>query len=76
MSRIAPISYTKLCKVFEKEGFKFLRQKGDHLVYVKEGISRPVVIPKHESIPVFIIKNNLRAGGISRERYFELLEEI
>jgi predicted RNA binding protein YcfA (HicA-like mRNA interferase family) len=76
MPRIAPISYTKLCKVFEKEGFKFLRQKGDHLVYVKEGMSRPVVIPRHENIPVFIIKNNLRDGRISRERYLELLEKI
>jgi predicted RNA binding protein YcfA (HicA-like mRNA interferase family) len=76
MSRIAPISYTKLCKVFEKEGFKLLRQKGDHLVYIKKGILRPVVIPRHENIPVFIIENNLRDGRISRERYLELLEKV
>lgn len=76
MPKIVPISYKKLCKVFELEGFKFLRQKGDHLVYVKEGILRPVVIPRYESIPVFIIKNNLHAARISRERYFELLEQI
>jgi hypothetical protein len=31
------------------------------------------VIPRYASIPVFIIKNNLRTAGMTRERYFELL---
>ena len=39
----------------------------------KPGVIRPVVIPKYASVPVFIIKNNLRTSGMSRERYFELL---
>ena len=43
------------------------------MVFVKGGVLRPVVIPKYAAVPVFIIKNNLRTAGISRERYFELL---
>ncbi|MFQ6049782.1 MAG: type II toxin-antitoxin system HicA family toxin [Candidatus Paceibacterales bacterium] len=76
MTKITPIHYRKLVKAFELEGFKFERAKGDHLIYTKPGISRPVVIPKYKEIPVFVIKNNLRAAGISRERYFELLKKI
>ncbi len=53
-----------------------LREKGDHLIYVKEGVSRPLVIPKQESLPLFIIKDDLKVAGISRERYFELLQKI
>ena len=75
MPRIVPVSYKKLCRVFELEGFRFLRQKGDHLIYVKKDIPRPIVIPRYGKIPVFVIKNNLRAARISRERYFELLEQ-
>jgi hypothetical protein len=30
-------------------------------------------IPKYAAVPVFIIKNNLRTAGISRDRYVELL---
>ena len=41
----------------------------------KRGILRPIVIPKYKNIPVFIIKNNLRSSGISRDSYFELLGE-
>ena len=29
----------------------------------------------YAAIPVFIIKNNLKTAGISRERYFELLSQ-
>jgi hypothetical protein len=43
------------------------------LAFVKEGCFRPVVIPAWKEVPVFIIKNNLRTAGMSRERYVELL---
>ena len=46
------------------------------MVFTKSGVIRPVVIPRYASIPVFIIKNNLRTAGISRDRYFELLSRV
>jgi predicted RNA binding protein YcfA (HicA-like mRNA interferase family) len=76
MPRITPISSRKLGKVFEKAGFRLVRQEGDHCVYVKMGIARPVVIPVRRDVPVFVIKNNLRTAGISREQYFEILAEL
>jgi len=76
MSKITPIHYKKLVKIFELEGFNLQRQKGDHLIYTKRGISRPLVIPKYREIPVFVIKNNLRAAGIGREIYLKLLKKI
>jgi len=62
-------------KVFEAAGFTFVRQKGDHLVYVKPGVKRPVIIPKYKQVPVFIILNNLRSAGLAREDYFKILEK-
>ncbi len=76
MSKISPISYNKLSKVLELEGYRLFRQKGDHLIFAKKGALRPLVIPKHEIIPLFIIKDSLKDAKISRERYFELLEQI
>jgi len=76
MPKISPISYKKLAKIFELEGFKLEREKGSHLIYIKEGVSRPVVIPKYDEIPVFVIKNNLRSAKISRDRYLELLKRV
>ncbi|HHT9107457.1 MAG TPA: type II toxin-antitoxin system HicA family toxin [Candidatus Wunengus sp. YC63] len=74
MPRITPIPAGQLRRVFEKAGFKCVRIEGDHFVYTKAAVQRPVVIPDWPEVPVFIIKNNLRTAGISREQYFALLE--
>jgi predicted RNA binding protein YcfA (HicA-like mRNA interferase family) len=73
MRKLSPVSYKSLARVFERAGFRLVREEGDHMVYTKAGTLRPVVIPKYAAVPVFVIKNNLRTAGISRERYFELL---
>jgi len=73
MPRISPISWKKLVMVFEKAGFVLDRQERDHLIYVKVGIKRPVVIPRHSSVPVFVIMNNLKTAMMTREEYFDLL---
>jgi len=74
MPPIRPVDYRTLAKVFERDGFTFDRQRGDHLIYIKSGVRRPLVIPMCIELPVFIIKNLLRTAGMSRERYFDLLE--
>jgi len=43
MPRIIPIPASRLRKVFEKAGFKCVRIEGDHFVYAKAGVARPVV---------------------------------
>jgi predicted RNA binding protein YcfA (HicA-like mRNA interferase family) len=76
MSRIVPVPYQTLVRVFEMEGFAFVREKGDHMIFTKSGILRPLVLPRYDAVPVFIIKNLLRTARIDRERYFELLDRI
>jgi predicted RNA binding protein YcfA (HicA-like mRNA interferase family) len=75
MAAIRPVHYQSLIRVFEQDGFRYDRQEGDHQIYVKAGVRRPLVIPLYREVPVFIIKNLLRTSGMSRERYFELLKK-
>lgn len=74
MPKLSSVSYKVLACIFEHDGFTCVRHEGDHMVFTKSGVLRPVVIPTYRSIPIFIIKNNIRTAGMSRERYFELLE--
>ena len=73
MPKLKPVSYKYLVKVLEAKGFRCVRIEGDHMIFTKAGVTRPVVVPKYAAVPVFVIKNNLRTAGISRERYFEVL---
>ncbi|HEX9221793.1 MAG TPA: type II toxin-antitoxin system HicA family toxin [Candidatus Acidoferrales bacterium] len=74
MPRIVPIHFRKLVRVLDLEGFILVREHGDHMIFRKEGIERPIVVPRYDPLPVFIIKNVLRTARIGRGRYFELLE--
>ena len=74
--KIQSTHYKVQVKIFEKAGCVYARTKGDHLIYHYPGAVRPVVIPKYKEIPAFIIKNNMRIIGLSREKYLEFLQKV
>ena len=76
MARLTPVHWKILEKVFLAAGFRFARQEGSHRSYVKPGVSRPLVVPTYDEVPVAIIRNNLKTAGISREEYLSLLENL
>jgi predicted RNA binding protein YcfA (HicA-like mRNA interferase family) len=43
-ARITPVSWGRLPRVFELDGYVFTRGKGSHWVGRKPGVIRPVVI--------------------------------
>jgi predicted RNA binding protein YcfA (HicA-like mRNA interferase family) len=76
MPRITPISWQKFEKFLLFVGCSFKRQKGDHRIYDRSGLKRPIIVPEKKEIPVFIIRNNLRGLGISQNQYLEIMEKI
>ena len=50
--KIKPTNYKIQVKIFELAGCKYVRTRGDHLVYRHPGAIRPVIIPKYNEIPV------------------------
>jgi hypothetical protein len=57
-------------------GCRYVRTKGDHLVYHYPGAIRPIIIPKYKEVPIFVIKNNMKVIGLSRENYLDFLQSI
>jgi predicted RNA binding protein YcfA (HicA-like mRNA interferase family) len=71
--KIGAIHWKKFESFLLSIGCEFKREKGDHRVYWKEGIRRPVIIPRDTDLQPMIILNNLRTLGISREQYLDFL---
>ena len=76
MSAIRPTTYQVQVKIFEAAGCRYIRTHGDHLIYAYLGAIRPVVIPKYQEVPAFIIKNNMKVIGMTRDQYFKFLGDI
>ncbi len=74
--QIRPTHYQVQIKIFEKFGCLYSRTKGDHVIYHYPGAIRPTIIPKYKEVPTFVIRNNMRTIGMTRNEYFALLEEV
>ena len=75
MPRITPTHWRIQECIFTKDGFVFERQKGDHKVYSRKGTKRPVVIPMYNEVCLDIIQSNMRTANMTRDKYFEYLNE-
>ena len=74
--RITPLSWKILEKIFILDGFVYKRTRGDHRLYEKPGVIRPIVIPMYDEVDDDIIHTNMRTADMSRDRYFELLKKV
>ena len=76
MPGIRPISWKKFDSFLVFIGCDCVREKGDHRIYTRKDLKRPVVLPRDMQLPVFVIRNNLRILGITPEEYLRILEKI
>ncbi|MBI2623389.1 MAG: type II toxin-antitoxin system HicA family toxin [Candidatus Liptonbacteria bacterium] len=75
MPHLAPIHWKKFEKFLLYVGCTLERERGDHRIYERAGLTRPLVVPRVTAIPIFILRNNLRVLGVSVETYLEILEK-
>jgi predicted RNA binding protein YcfA (HicA-like mRNA interferase family) len=76
MPSIVPIDWKKFEKFLLFVGCEFTRQKGDHRVYWRTNLKRPNILPTYKSLPVFIIRNNLRTLGIDHNEYLGIMKKL
>jgi len=76
MPNITPIKKKKFIRFLEFVGCQQVRTKGDHIIFQKAGLERPVVIVDDKEISPFIIRSNLRTLNISGEEYIEILKRL
>ena len=76
MPRIRPVPWKVFEKFLVEAGCVLNRREASHRVYWKEGMNRPIVLQAKGAVPVFIILNNLRTLGVSREAYLEIIDAL
>jgi len=75
MPRIQSIHWKEFEKFLLHIGCEFKREKGDHRIYWKKGLKRPIVLPRDTALPAFIILNNLRVLNVSRDEYLKIIKK-
>ncbi|MDO8452579.1 MAG: type II toxin-antitoxin system HicA family toxin [bacterium] len=76
MPALTTVKKSKFEKFLRFVGCEYKRTKGDHLIYGREGLKRPVVVTADREVPVFIIRSNLKTLNMSPEEFLEVLKKI
>lgn len=67
------MSGKELVKILQKAGFEVRRQKGSHVILVKESIKKAVVVPMHSEIDKGTLIEIIRQAGMTRKEFMKLL---
>jgi predicted RNA binding protein YcfA (HicA-like mRNA interferase family) len=64
-------------KFLQSVGCEMNRIKGGHEIWTHPDASRPIIIQSHiDPIPAFIVLNNLKTLGITKEDFFKAIEDL
>lgn len=73
MNKLVPVSHSRFVKFLEHVGCKYLRESGNHKLYDRPDLKRPITIRRTNDIPVFHIKTNLKTLGITVKEFIRIM---
>ncbi|MBI3051853.1 type II toxin-antitoxin system HicA family toxin [Candidatus Woesearchaeota archaeon] len=73
--KLPRLSGPEVIKALSKAGFKAARQRGSHIILVKEieGGRKAVVVPNHKEIDKGTLLEIIRQSGLTRTEFLGLL---
>ena len=73
MAGLPRISGRKTVKAFERAGWQNARQKGSHIILVKEGEYATLSVPDHREIAKGTLRSLIRASGMTVDDFLKLI---
>lgn len=62
-------------KAFGRDGWELVRQKGSHMILVKEGSWATLSVPDHREIAPGTLRSLIRASGLTVEAFLALTKK-
>ena len=59
-------------KAFERDGWTKARQRGSHVILVKDGSMATLSVPDHKEVAKGTLRSLIRASGLSADEFIKL----
>ena len=66
------LSGKEVRKAFEKGGWQFARQRGSHMILVKDGSIASLSVPDHKEVARGTLRGLIRAADLTVDAFLEL----
>jgi predicted RNA binding protein YcfA (HicA-like mRNA interferase family) len=71
LSKLPLLSWREVVKALGKVGFAVARQRGSHIILVKD--ERTIPVPRHDEIKGGLLLEIIAEAGLTRAEFLELL---
>ena len=72
MPSLPRLSGREVVKVFAKDGWEMARQRGSHMILVKQGHMATLSVPDHREVAKGTLRSLIRASGLTVEDFADL----
>jgi len=73
MPALPVLSGRKAVRAFEKLGWEVARQRGSHIILVKEGEIATLSVPDHKEIAKGTLRSLIRSAGLTVEAFLQAI---
>jgi predicted RNA binding protein YcfA (HicA-like mRNA interferase family) len=75
MPTLPRLSGRAVVKAFVRDGWQLARQKGSHMILVKEGSWATLSVPDHREVAPGTLRSLIRAAGLTVEEFLALTKK-
>lgn len=72
--QVPVLSGNQVRKAFENGGWSFARQRGSHMILIKEGSMATPSVPDHKEVARGTLRGLIRAAGLTVDEFLTLLD--
>ena len=73
MATLPVLSGRDVVHALSKDGWQVARQRGSHIILVKDGSHATLSVPDHKEVAKGTLRGLLRASGLTVEQFLALL---
>jgi predicted RNA binding protein YcfA (HicA-like mRNA interferase family) len=74
MPSLPNLSGREVVRAFAKDGWQIARQRGSHMILVKDGHPATLSVPDHKEVAKGTLRSLIRSSGLTVERFMELAD--
>ncbi len=73
MPFLPTLSGREVVKAFAKDGWQMVRQRGSHMILLKDGHMATLSVPDHREVAKGTLRSLIRSSGLTVEEFAALL---
>lgn len=72
MAVLPTLSGREIIKTFSKDGWQMVRQRGSHMILVKDGHMASLSVPDHKQVAKGTLRSLIRSSGLTAAEFTAL----